>query len=184
MRFWQRSMRGKSYDTGFAANQGLTPAGVVFGRVTECTPGVHCTCRRARLLGRFNSRGVAQWEGAGRHLGPGRFVHLSEAVICPTCLRGFDRWRSLSCMSTYTAGQWMSRVTWRASSCSSRVVDLASAFGQHFALDGQARQASFRARYLVLPCSVGPGSGQSSSAGTASDLVPRGSGIGRLEDLP
>jgi hypothetical protein len=21
-----------------------------------------------------------------------RFVHLSEAVMCPACLRGFDRW--------------------------------------------------------------------------------------------
>ena len=25
-----------------------------------------------------------------------RFVHLSEAVMCPACLRGFDRWPSLS----------------------------------------------------------------------------------------
>ncbi len=40
--------------------------------------------------------------------------------------------------------------------CSSRVIDLASAFGQHFVLAGQAWQVSFRARYLALPCPVGP----------------------------
>lgn len=50
----------------------------------------------------------------------------------------------------------MSRAIWRASSCSSRVMDLTSAFGQHFALDGQTWQVSFSARYLVLPCPVGP----------------------------
>ena len=50
----------------------------------------------------------------------------------------------------------MSRATWRASSCSSRVIDLASAFGQHFCFDGHAWQVSFRARYLVRPLPVGP----------------------------
>ena len=40
----------------------------------------------------------------------------------------------------------MSRVTWRASSCSSRVIFRASAFGQHLAFDGQAWLTSFRAR--------------------------------------
>ncbi len=40
----------------------------------------------------------------------------------------------------------ISRATWRASSCSSRVILRASALGQHLAFDGQASQTSFRAR--------------------------------------
>lgn len=50
----------------------------------------------------------------------------------------------------------MSRTIWRASSCSSRVIDLASVFGQHFCFDGQAWQVSFSARYLAVPLPVGP----------------------------
>lgn len=50
----------------------------------------------------------------------------------------------------------ISRATWRASSCSSRVMDQASAFGQHCCFDGQAWQVSFRARYLARPSLVGP----------------------------
>ena len=50
----------------------------------------------------------------------------------------------------------ISRATCRASSCSSRLIDLASAFGQHFDLEGQAWQVSFNPRYLVLPLPVGP----------------------------
>ena len=39
----------------------------------------------------------------------------------------------------------MSRATWRASSCSSRVILRASALGQHLGFEGQAWQVSFRA---------------------------------------
>lgn len=39
----------------------------------------------------------------------------------------------------------MSRATWRASSCSSRVILRASAFGQHFNFDGQAWHVCYKA---------------------------------------
>jgi hypothetical protein len=37
-----------------------------------------------------------------------KFVHLSEAVMCPACLRGFDRWPpSRDIAAQCPAGQWM-----------------------------------------------------------------------------
>ena len=47
---------------------------------------------------------------------------------------------------TYCSVLTMSQATCRASSCSSRVILWASAFGQHFAFDGQAWQTSFSVR--------------------------------------
>ncbi len=49
----------------------------------------------------------------------------------------------------------MSRATWRASSCSSRVMDRKSALGQ-CDFEGQAWQVSFRQRYFATPLPVGP----------------------------
>ena len=50
----------------------------------------------------------------------------------------------------------MVRATSRASSCSSRVILRASAFGQHLGLDGHAWQVCFSAWYLATPFHVGP----------------------------
>ena len=49
----------------------------------------------------------------------------------------------------------ISRATCRASSCSSRVILRASAFGQHFIFDGHAWQVCFSAWYLATPLPVG-----------------------------
>jgi hypothetical protein len=57
---------------------------------------------------------------------------------------------------TYCSVLAMSRATWRASSCSSRVILRATAFGQHFALEGQAWHTSFSARYRAVLLPVGP----------------------------
>jgi len=48
------------------------------------------------------------------------------------------------------------RATWRASSCSSRAILRASAFGQPFIFDGQAWQVCFSAWYFATPLPAGP----------------------------
>ncbi|SNS59647.1 hypothetical protein SAMN04488078_102212 [Antarctobacter heliothermus] len=57
---------------------------------------------------------------------------------------------------TYWSVSVVSRATCRASSCSSRVMDPASAFGQLRAFEGQAWQVCFKHRYLATPLPVGP----------------------------
>ncbi len=69
----------------------------------------------------------------------------------------------------------MSRATWRASSCSSRVMDRKSMFGQQRDFDGQAWQVSFRPRYLATPSPVGPRFGSHPHLeDLLSDLPPEG----------
>ena len=58
--------------------------------------------------------------------------------------------------TSYCSVLAMSRATWRASSCSSRVMERESMFGQQRGFDGQAWQVSFRPRYLATPLPVGP----------------------------
>jgi hypothetical protein len=57
---------------------------------------------------------------------------------------------------TYCSVFAMSRATWRASSCSSRVIDRKSMLGQQRDFEGQAWHVCFRHRYLATPLPVGP----------------------------
>lgn len=103
MRFWQRWMQGKSYDSSFAANRGLTPAGVGFGRVTPCTPGVHRACRRGGAVERVNRADVAQRGGASCRFGAGWFASAANDGSEP---RVTDAAR---CMSGRNLSKWVIR---------------------------------------------------------------------------